>query len=396
MTLLAEMRPTPTMTMFDTSAMTTPPSAQISRATQRIVDGVLHAIRPHNAHSDVLRDEIHAVVRECLELVSGARGHDVRAALHPAAARWATTGVPIETVHRLVQTGFRVHLNDHTSNPRQHKNLGDVAKIMEAMHTVDATIYRVYLEVDRFVADHHGRQAVARALLSGRNASAIAREHGTPLTERYLVLSVATHSSGQRTLSPGNFVEMLEDLFTQPISALHSTLGGTVLIHGTPDTETIRHMLTRTSLIVIAIEAARDGIPAATEVGHELLDVARRLRKRPGLYHFDDLAVEYQLTRPGPGRDHLETALDAVAVDPELVTTLRVHLNNGLHRRLTAREMHIHENTVDYRLRRIYRLAGLDPRSPELITRLRAAMTVREYMQAARSHRADEADGPPS
>ncbi|MCA2207900.1 PucR family transcriptional regulator [Nocardia rosealba] len=155
-------------------------------------------------------------------------------------------------------------------------------------------------------------------------------------------------------------------------------------------------MLVRTSLIVIAIEAAGDDIPAATEVGHELLDVARRLRKRPGLYHFDDLAVEYQLTRPGPGRDRLETALDAVAVDPELVTTLRVHLNNGLHRRLTAREMHIHENTVDYRLRRIYRLAGLDPRNPELITRLRAALTVREYMLAVRSHRADEADGPAS
>ncbi|MFE9789665.1 helix-turn-helix domain-containing protein [Nocardia salmonicida] len=85
-----------------------------------------------------------------------------------------------------------------------------------------------------------------------------------------------------------------------------------------------------------------------------MLDIVRRLHRPPGLYHFDDLAIEYQLTRPGPGRDRFETALDAVSTDPELAATLRTHINNGLNRRLTAPEMHIHQNTVDYRLKRIY------------------------------------------
>ncbi|MFI6569940.1 PucR family transcriptional regulator [Nocardia fluminea] len=347
------------------------------RATQHIVDGILSVIPPRSIQGNVLREEIRAVVVEYLEQAGGARGLDSRAALHPAAARWAATGVPIETVQRLVHTGFRLHLDDHATRFLRHH---DISHVMDAMHTVNSTVSRAYLEVASSPTQRSGHQAVARALLSGRHAASVARQCGIPLTDRYTVLAVAVDTAVRGAVSPGRFLEMLAGRVGQPMSALHSDLGGTILIQGCLDTEEIGDLVRRTALVVIAIEADRDGIPSATEDGHELIDVVRRLHRPPGFYRFDDLAIEYQLTRPGPGRDRLETALDAVAEDPELVATLRAHINNGLNRRLTARQMHIHQNTVDYRLKRIYRLARLDSHDPGLIWRLRAALTVRDYL----------------
>ncbi|MFE1591507.1 PucR family transcriptional regulator [Nocardia sp. NPDC058705] len=342
---------------------------------ESIVDGILRTIPPRNAQGNVLRDEIAGVVAECLELVGGARECDARAALHPAAARWAATGVPIETVHRLIQAGFRLHLDEHSAKSASHT----VEHLIDAMQTINATVSTAYLEVTQSATQHNGQQAVTRALLSGRHAAMVAREWGTPLSERYTVLSV---SADRDAFSLSHFLDMLVLRFGPSVSALHSALGGTILLQGSPDLEEFRDLVVQTALTVIAIEAARDHIPSAAADGHELLDVVRRLHRPPDLYHFDDLAIEYQLTRPGPGRDRLETALDAVAEQPELISTLRAHLDNGLNRRLTARDMHIHQNTVDYRLKRIYRLAGLHPHDPGLIWKMRAALTVHEYMQA--------------
>ncbi|MFD3747858.1 PucR family transcriptional regulator [Nocardia sp. NPDC058633] len=312
-----------------------------------------------------------------MEQAGGAPKLDSRAALHPAATRWAATGVPIETVQRLVHTGFRLHLDDHATKLVRHNNIDHV---MDAMHTVNSTVSKAYLEVASSVTQRSSHQAVARALLSGRHATSVARECGIPLTDQYTVLAVAADNSVRGAVSPGSFLEMLSGRLGQQMSALHSDLGGTILIQDRPDTKAIGDLVRRTALVVVAIETDRDQIPSATEDGHELLDVARRLHRPPGLYHFDDLAIEYQLTRPGPGRDRLETVLDAVSTDPDLVATLRAHINNGLNRRLTARDMHIHQNTVDYRLKRIYRLARLDSHDPGLIWKLRAALTVREYL----------------
>ena len=62
----------------------------------------------------------------------------------------------------------------------------------------------------------------------------------------------------------------------------------------------------------------------------------------------------------------------------ELLTTLRAHLDGGLNRRHTARTLHLHPNTVDYRLRRIARLTGLDPTRPADLLRITAAVAARD------------------
>lgn len=44
----------------------------------------------------------------------------------------------------------------------------------------------------------------------------------------------------------------------------------------------------------------------------------------------------------------------------ELCNSLKVYLNCGLNQRMAAKELHVHENTLQYRLRRIREITGLD------------------------------------
>ena len=124
-------------------------------------------------------------------------------------------------------------------------------------------------------------------------------------------------------------------------------------------------------------------IAQSVDRAHELLDVALRLRLRPGLYGFDDLALEYQLTRPGPGRDHLEAKLAPLGAHEELWTTLACYMANDYKRRCTARALNVHPNTVDNRLKRIAKLTGLDPMQPEGAWCLRSALVIRAYRDGA-------------
>src|SRR5690606_26485499 len=223
---------------------------------------------------------------------------------------------------------------------------------------------------------------VAHTLLSGRYTTRATREHGAPLDDRYTVLAVAADRSGRDAVSPREFREMLSARFGQPVPGLESPFGATILVPEAFATDKIRQVVQRTLLTVVGVTVDRDRIPRAADDAHELLDVAVRLHHPPGMYEIEDLAIEYQLTRPGPGRDRLEVFLDPVAEFPDLISTLRVHINNGLNRRLTARETHVHMNTVDYRLRRIYELVGLSARNPKLIWFLQAALIVRDYRSA--------------
>ncbi|MFC4117128.1 PucR family transcriptional regulator [Nonomuraea zeae] len=71
-----------------------------------------------------------------------------------------------------------------------------------------------------------------------------------------------------------------------------------------------------------------------------------------------------------------ETILGPLRTSPALVTTLRVHLANGLSTRATAHQLSVHENTVSYRLRRILQLLNAEQPAdlvrPDILLALRA------------------------
>ncbi|MET8545897.1 helix-turn-helix domain-containing protein [Kitasatospora sp. NPDC004799] len=132
-----------------------------------------------------------------------------------------------------------------------------------------------------------------------------------------------------------------------------------------------------------AASAAPAEVPGAAALAHEVLDVARAFGRPPGLHRLDDILLEYQLTRPSRARSRLAALLEPLADAGELLITLRTHLAGGLNRRHTASALHLHPNTVDYRLRRIAALTGLDPTRPADVPRITAALAARTAEQAS-------------
>ncbi|WP_174189768.1 PucR family transcriptional regulator, partial [Nocardia barduliensis] len=82
---------------------------------------------------------------------------------------------------------------------------------------------------------------------------------------------------------------------------------------------------------------------------------------------------------PGPAREHLGSLLDPLDEHPELLETLQVHIAHNLNRGRTARLLHVHTNTVDYRLKRIAQLTGFDPTMASGLWHLRSALVARTY-----------------
>ncbi|MFJ8477177.1 PucR family transcriptional regulator [Kitasatospora sp. NPDC094011] len=123
-------------------------------------------------------------------------------------------------------------------------------------------------------------------------------------------------------------------------------------------------------------------VPGAAALAYEVLDVARAFDRPPGLHRLDDVLLEYQLTRPSRARSRLAALIEPLADAGELLTTLRTHLAGGLNRRHTANALHLHPNTVDYRLRRIAVLTGLDPARPADVLRITAAIAARTAEQS--------------
>ncbi|WP_040751868.1 PucR family transcriptional regulator, partial [Nocardia transvalensis] len=156
--------------------------------------------------------------------------------------------------------------------------------------------------------------------------------------------------------------------------------------HHTPtDLDTLTtHLSTaaRVPITATIVTTGTDTIPTAADQAHQLLDMVARLHSEPALYRFDDLALEYQLTRPGPGREYLGSLLDPLDHHPELLDTLQTHIAHNLNRQRTARLLHVHTNTVDYRLKRIGQLTGFDPTQASGLWYLRSALVARSYRAA--------------
>jgi DNA-binding PucR family transcriptional regulator len=126
----------------------------------------------------------------------------------------------------------------------------------------------------------------------------------------------------------------------------------------------------------VAVDAAapRGALTSVLERVRMVIDLGRRLQ-RTGYLTADDIALEMLLA------DSPETAGSLVArvLGPlrgapgrraDLEATLQAFFASQMNRRATAAELHIHANTLDYRLRRVEELTQLrltDPRDLTLI-----------------------------
>ncbi|WP_280338908.1 PucR family transcriptional regulator [Nocardia neocaledoniensis] len=344
-----------------------------------------------------------SVIAMCVDVVRSALdGHDTteqmtRVAI--AAAGWAHDGVPIDTILHAFHEGLRRAL-DLVAARRDDASLLDGFRT--AVSTSDllcTTVTRAYIREHREVAgEHHAAvHTLASALLAGQPTATTARESGIAVAEAYSVLAlwIQEHPDERDSRMNGAVVARrklrrvqtaLAQRCGERALALLSVDGGTLLIPADllaeDELDALVDALARAARVDImaALVPARTAeIPAAAERAHELLDMVERLDAAPGLYRFTDLALEYQLTRPGPGRAELGELLRPLDDHPELYETLRVHIANNMNRQRTARLLHIHTNTVDYRIRRVAQLTGLDPTQCSGLWQLRSAMIARSF-----------------
>ncbi|MGY1900421.1 PucR family transcriptional regulator [Nocardia gipuzkoensis] len=355
---------------------------------------------------DIIAGDVTAITRVCLELsVSMLDGQDIPAKtgrLAQAAADWAQEGVPIDTILHSIHEGFKVGMDLIFSNVtvKDHANLVDGMKlVVEMLDIMGATVARAYVrEHKAAVSEHHTAvHTLTSALLAGHTTATTAREHGIGIADEYSVLAVdiPKHPDEQHPMLDGKVVarrklrRLQAELATrcgENALALLSVDGGTILIPtATLSGERLDELLAqlsaaaRVSLTAAVVTASVAGVPGAVDRAHELLDMVRRLQGAPTLYRFADMALEYQLTRPGPGREALGSLLDPLDDHPELLQTLHSHISNNLNRQRTARSLHIHTNTVDYRLRRVSQLTGLDPTTTSGWWQLRSALVARTF-----------------
>lgn len=373
------------------------------RMADQLVSHLRSTVPPFTAlPRPLLNGDVKAVTRQCMRwTVQRCNGGTVpeqpTSFLRTAASRWTRADIPIEQVLRTMHIGVEAGLDmllPRLGEPSYDRVITWTRAAMELSDLCTATISKAYTkELDAASVEHRiSVHTLASALLGGRASSKIARECGIPIDDEYYVLAVyvAPHPDESRTDLDGRVVagrklrriqSALTHHFHNRALATLSTEGGTVLVPTTACTEhelvhtieaTARH--TGSSITAIMTRCATAAIPAAATQTHELLTTAESIGIGPGLHKFDDLALQYQLTRPGIGRHILQSRIAPLDAHPELLRTLRVFFNTDMNRRLTARQLNIHPNTIDYRLRRIAQLTGLNPSRSDGRWYLRSAL----------------------
>ncbi|WKG12017.1 helix-turn-helix domain-containing protein [Nocardia sp. PE-7] len=337
-----------------------------------------------------------AITRASLEVAQGMlEGNDVTHELGELAiiaAGLAGEGVPIDLVLHGFHEGMRIVVGQMFLQYQDCTRETVIDGFQIAMTISDQLCMTV---AHAYVGEHGGarfgpdaERTLTSALLAGQWTHSMARKCGITIAATYSVLAVTIREIPDSGIALHYLRKLRKALAHhsdgQGLARL-SADGGTILI---PAETVAEHELdalvaalagaAQVELVAAVVSTPTADIASAAKTAHEILEVVERLACAPGLYRFDELALEYQLSRPGPGLSRLGELVAPLEQYPDLRKTLRVHIANNLNRAQTARTMNIHANTVDYRLRRIARLTGLNPARASDLWQLRAAMVARD------------------
>lgn len=361
------------------------------------------------AYSELPQEEIAGdiadIVQHCLRMAADVveRRRPVEAdALRPlrdSAAQRADEGVPLEAIVSAYQLGMAMCWERLSADAGP----GDLAALQEALgHVLELQRQMVvaatgsYMEARTLLdgQDQEDRHAVMVALLAGEFDER-ARPGLAPL---YVALTVvlARHPDESGTGAKAGIAArrkirrvrtVLDRFGTGPALAELDGSGGTVLlpVETRPDWTGLCRLIRRAAASAdVAITAAADVaepavIPAVVRQNTEITELVLRTGRPAGLYRLRDVLLEYQLSRPSAALPGLADILSPLDHKPELLRTLETHLRHGLDRRATAAALHVHPNTVDYRVRRIDELTGLSPARHMDVPHLSAALIARAF-----------------
>lgn len=266
--------------------------------------------------------------------------------------------------------------------------LAEIAGVMFAyLGHVSVLVARGFHEETARTSEHErdSRFAVYSALLSGDGHDAAARRAGIELPEHYLVLSYETAPAADTSDEPSAVTERrrtfrvrreLDGFGAGPALGVGGSRGGAALVPvregvTTADVEQLVLRLADAAESPVwcgwATAAPQDA-GAQMSIAEEVCELVRRLGRTPGAYGLDDVLFEFHVTRASAASDRI-VAL-AESLPSQLLETLARYVDSGYDRRATAAALHVHPNTVDYRLGRIQALTGrsvADARDRELL-----------------------------
>lgn len=351
---------------------------QVNELARRMARGAFEQLRGYaELPGDVKDLEIAATARQAMRLFlrnagSGDGGLEL---FQERAVQRAEEGMPLQLLLRTYTLGAQVlwQALEEAARPGEEGALVELGgALLSSQGRVVGAVTESYLDEQAALAAEHRerRRSLARALLDGTphpdrfapgTPALVMRLEFTPrgplgaVAERRLVRRVQTE---------------LDREYGVEVPALVDGEGGYAMVPG-DQPPPARRLITALSELAgpgvrLAVAPAPDpqGIPHAAHVAAEIVRVARACGRPPGLHRLDDVLLEYHLSRPSAGSDRIAALLAPLADRPDLVETLRIHLEQRQDRRATARLLGLHPNSVDNRLARVAELTGLDLGAP--------------------------------
>jgi hypothetical protein len=390
----------------------------VSRLARRMIDTFiaeipLYAMLPR----EQLDGEILTITERNLQLfftalrTGEALDPDVLTEIRLSAARRAEERVPLDAVLTAYHVGARLGWEAIVEAATPDETEAVIAaggRVLSYAQQVTAEVAAAYLDEQQTIygEERDARRGLATALLAGEPADGIAARLGLTIAPAYVVvaLRVDPHPDEQEHGVGGAIAarrkvrraqRALDDWLDAPVVGLLDATGGTVLLATTPEdahaaAERLPELVEAlTSVVGAAVTAGGavaediDALPRAAGQAQDVLRLAQSLGREPGGYLLRDVLLEYQLTRPSDAQTDLARLLDPLDRNPDLPATLQAYLDHDLDRRRTASALHVHPNTLDYRLRRIVELTGLDPSTTRGLQLLGAALAARRLSASA-------------
>lgn len=107
-----------------------------------------------------------------------------------------------------------------------------------------------------------------------------------------------------------------------------------------------------------------EGLRRSYEEARLSCDVGARIKRKGGIYHIYDVGMFVAMTDidPAQKRSLAEQILEPLISDNELLRTVKSFLDHGMNLTDAAIALHVHRNTLIYRLDKVKDLIALDPR----------------------------------
>ena len=320
-----------------------------------------------------------------------------------SAQRRAEERLPLEAVLSAYHLGGRIGWEAlvRAARPDEQDVLVRAASgVLLYIQHVTGAVATAYLEEQQAIygEERDARRSLARALLAGEPAEELASRANVVLASAYVVGALRLPSCAKAGAVTAvvaarrrvrRLQAALDDYAKEPVVALLDGSGGTFLLPASPDgADAVEGQLAQLVSLLAgvtdvpvtlagAVAGSPQDVPRAAAQATDVLDLVHRLERPPGAYRLSDVLVEYQLSRGSDALPLLAQALQPLERNPDLLATLDVYLAHDQDRRSTAAALHVHPNTLDYRLRRISELTGLDLSTTYGLQVLLAALTAR-------------------